>query len=469
MVSTLNTGAYAFVGKPTEWTSGDETPPTPNNSVKEYYDVFDLMLSMKSIDNTNVVHGIVKNVWGSGEIYDMYRHDYTTTNRATSGAQNLYDASWVVINQNNNVYGCLDNSGGAQSIVEPLSLTDEPFYTSDGYQWLRLYNLSSDNMTNTSTDSFIPVAPTPDNDIVDTVDGAIYTVSIDVPGANITTSPVGASNQIPYYFCNIVGDGVGAVARITVTLGAVTLIEVVRNGSGYTYGNLDFTNGRCYASLNDLDAEINGLNPEGDGTFRSTVIIPPAGGFGTDLIQELGGTRVMVFVSLASNESDFDTGITYRQVGLLENPLGTNSATTVSATYAVNVTTYELDTTEFVIGETISQTVTIDSVEYTARGILVNWDETNGVIGYVQDPDLHQDVNGIVYDFQGGEDIVGANSTKRVAPTTTSGLIGDQTFVDGYAPPEVTRYTGELLYLSNISPVLRTDTQTEKLTMVIRF
>ena len=469
LVSTLGTSTYAFVGKPTEWVGGDETPPIPNNSVKEYYDVFDLMLALKSIDGTNVVHGIVKNVWGSGEVYDMYRHDYDNVRRATSGAINLYDASWVTINQNNNVYACLDNNDGAQSIVEPLSLSDEPFYTSDGYQWLRLYNLSSDNINNTSTDSFIPVAPTADNDIVTTTDGALYTVSIDVPGDNITTSPVGASNQIPYYFCNIIGDGVGAVARITVTMGQVSKVEVVRNGSGYTYGTLDFVAGRSYASLNDLDAEINGLNPEGDGTFRSTVIIPPPGGFGTDLVQELGGTRVMVFVSIASNESDFDSNVTYRQIGILKDIGGSGGATSLSATYGAKVITYELDTTEFTIGETITQTVVVDGVERTAMGTLVNFHVSDGVICYIQDPDLHRDINGVVYPFQGFNDIVGVTSTKKVKPEDFTGTADDKQFIGGYAPPEFSKYTGELLYLSNISPVLRTDTQTEKLTMVIRF
>ena len=469
LVATLGTNSYAFVGKPTEWSTGDETPPTPNNSVKEYYDAFDLMMSLKSIDGTNVVHGIVKNVWGSGSVFDMYRHDYSPSNRATGGAQNLYDASWVVINQNNNIYACLDNNGGAQSIVEPLSLTDEPFYTSDGYQWLRLYNLSSGDISDTSTDSFIPVAPSGDSDIVETVDGALYTLSIDVPGANITTSPIGASNQLPYYFCNILGDGTGAVARVTVAQGSVTSIEVVRNGSGYTYGTLDFVSQRCYASLNDLDAEINGLNPEGDGTFRSTVIIPPVGGFGTDLVQELGATLVMVFVSLDSNETDFDSGVTYRQVGILNNIAGTNNATTLNALYAVSVTPYPLDSTVFVSGETIRQTIVIDEVEHTAIGMLVHWDSTNGILSYVQDPDLHKDTDGVVYAFQGGKDITGTTSTKKVTPTETTASIDNRQFTDGYSNPEFTQYTGELLYLSNISPVLRTETQTEKLTMVIRY
>ena len=82
---------------------------------------------------------------------------------------------------------------------------------------------------------------------------------------------------------------------MTITNGTITLIEVVRNGSGYSYGTLNFDSGSIYETLADLDAGINGLNPLGDGGLDTTVIISPAGGWGSDLVSQLGGTRVVVF------------------------------------------------------------------------------------------------------------------------------------------------------------------------------
>ena len=53
---------------------------------------------------------------------------------------------------------------------------------------------------------------------------------------------------------------------------------MLRYGAGYTQGTQGFTPGKVYANLPDLDAGINGLNPQGDGTLRTSVIISPPGG-----------------------------------------------------------------------------------------------------------------------------------------------------------------------------------------------
>ena len=43
------------------------------------------------------------------------------------------------------------------------------------------------------------------------------------------------------------------------------------------------------------------------------------------------------------------------------------------------------------------------------------------------------------------------------------------TFTDGYIVPEITKYSGELIYLTNISPILRRPTQNEKITLIISY
>ena len=144
----------------------------------------------------------------------------------------------------------------------------------------------------TGTNNFIPIT---DEKVVSTDEGAIYTVFIDSRGDDYTSMPRGVNNNIPYYYCNINGDGKDAVARVQVTGGKISEVRVVRHGEGYTYAKLDFAANYVYESLNDLDNEQNGIDPLGNGGFRTTVIINPPGGWGTDLIRELGGTRVGVF------------------------------------------------------------------------------------------------------------------------------------------------------------------------------
>lgn len=468
MVSQLgNTNCYVFVGRPIAWLTGDENPPIPTYSKAEYYQVFREMLSLKQIISTQVFHGIVKHQWISGEVFDAYSHLTTRATPTNSGATTFYDSNAVVINSNNNVYVCLSNSGAVQSTVEPQSIDDEPFYTADGYQWLRLFNLTNSNIEENSTASFIPVASGADNDVVSTVEGALYTANVNNPGNNYTTSPAGAPNQLPYYFCNILGDGSGAVARVSITEGSVTGIEVVRSGQGYTYASLDFVAGRVYASLTELDAAVNGLNPLGDGTFASTVIIPPAGGWGADLVEQLGATNVMVFSSLEGNDTDFDSGLTYRQIGILSGADNTLGQTTISSAYGINVThTGQL---HYQVGETIAQVVEDEAGnEYTAKGTVVSWDSTAGVLKYIQTLE-DMDSFKVIRSFSGTKAIVGQTSGKSSVPTGDTVTINDLDFVAGYSQPEFTHNTGEIIYLSNITPVLRSDTQTEKITMVIRY
>ena len=81
--------------------------------------------------------------WTSGAVYDIYRHDYSINNRSFSGASNLLNAGWIVINSANAVFACLGNNKNTASTVEPQNTGNEPFYTSDGYQWLFLYSLTA--------------------------------------------------------------------------------------------------------------------------------------------------------------------------------------------------------------------------------------------------------------------------------------------------------------------------------------
>ena len=476
--------AYVFIGKPTPW-SDENRPPLPINNLESFYNTYHEMLSLRRIQGNECFPMIRRITWKSGTVYDYYRHDYSSTNPAYSNATKLDDALYYVINSKNVVYVCLFNSNNVPSIVEPQNETFEPFFTSDGYQWLKLFSIKSRVLSDFSTLNYLPV--TTDGANIDTrprEGGEITTVVIDNRGDGYTISPGGTPNEVQSYYCKIVGDGEGAVASVRVTPPSVEnpevgqgigAVRIVRPGSGYSYATLDFVAGRVYASLSDLDAEVNGLDPRGDGTFRNTVIINPPNGWGYDIGRQLGSYVAGVFSTFKYNLSDFFPETTFRQIGILQNPETNNGipegADTLSGVYGVKVVEIE-GQPEFIIGEMIYQQRFNQQLNrtQTAKGMLVGWDEENKIIRYIQIPEQHVDDNdGTLYQFDSSTFIHGSQSKKVVEPIAYTGSLSGLVFVDGFADTEVKRYTGSMIYLSNISPVLRQETQTERISLLVQF
>ena len=477
--------AYMFIGGVTPWQNEDE-PPVPDNSIKEYYQVHNEMLSLKRINDLDVHYMLPHIKWISGTVYDMYRHDYTIDNRSNSGASNLYDSIYFVVSQNNYVYVCLNNATGKPSLVEPQNISDDPFVTSDGYQWMKLFKVSAEQQQFYSTTNLIPVT---DEDVNSKPVGAIYTAVVDAPGTRYTNNPNGPISDIPDYYCRVVGDGYGAVAKVKVRMESVDSIEIVRPGEGYTFGHVDFKAGSVYKGLAQLDSERNPLNPGGSGDFRSTVIISPPTGWGYEpddeleleennaearhrLALQLSSRTVGVFSNFKDPLMDAYPNLDFRQIGVLhkvKTKRGYENSTSLSAVHSIKVGQI-MKGTSFEIGELIEQPVAYsDTVGKTAVGKVVSWDADNNIIRYTLDKETLNE-RGNAIPLKGSERIVGRTSEFTVKPDLdfSDSLQGTQ-FTAGYATPEVSKYTGYLTYLTNISPIRRQPTQTERISLTITF
>ena len=115
-VSGLTTSVnsyYSFIGLPnasdiqSDW---DNSPPAPVDSFDEENECWESIIALKKINASDVRLVIPKITWRSGNTYDMYRSDYSTSNTApVSGATNLYGAQYYVMNSDYRVYICLQN------------------------------------------------------------------------------------------------------------------------------------------------------------------------------------------------------------------------------------------------------------------------------------------------------------------------------------------------------------------------
>ena len=439
---------YTFIGKSSPFTTAtsggsDTSPPIPVDSVgeTEYY-AWDSMIGAKKLTVSDVHRVIPRRNWSNSTVFDMYRHDISSSNTSTSGASSLYDSSFYFMTTDFNVYKVLDNNGGtAYSGVEPTSTATAPF-SLGGYLLQYMYTITSSDAQKFVTTDFIPVQ-TDSTVSAAATDGAIDNIVITAGGSSYSSTPT----------VTITGDGSGATASATVAGNAVTGITITDNGSGYTFATVTISGG-------------------GGTGATAEAIISPKGGHGFDAVAELGGHFVMTATTLTAGESDdFTTANDFRQIGLVVNPTNFGTATIASAstarqTFAV---VFPSGTGDFVIDEEINQAST------NAVGKVVEWDSTSRILFYQQErfSDFGTHTDGSAPAFSGANAITGQTSgTTRTPDTTASSVTFGSTTItltSGYANPELQPDSGNIIYLEQRRPISRNTDQSEDIRLIIEF
>ena len=189
---------YLFIGRAHSWASDvdvqgntiaegtDASPPTPNDDVTSEFYNWDDMLGAKLIASTDVSRVIPRRNWTTGTTYDMYEHNIGSGNAAASGATNLFDSTYVVMNGAFAVYKVIENDGATASTVEPTSTSNSIFATSDGYRWKYMYSLTSAETLNFMSTDFIH-ASTDSTVSAAAVSGALDTALVVAGGSSYST------------------------------------------------------------------------------------------------------------------------------------------------------------------------------------------------------------------------------------------------------------------------------------------
>jgi len=469
---------YLFLGKATAFSStttggSDSSPPTPSTGPEDEFRAWNSMLGAKLISSSDVKRSIPRRNWANGTVYDMYRHDYSSSNTSTSGSSDLFDSTFYFMTSDYRVYKVLDNNAGAAfSGSEPTSESTSPV-ASGGYVIKYMYTISTSDFAKFGTTDFIPVA-TDSTVSAAATDGKIESLVI-TAGSGYTDGT---------YYAAVYGDGTnqgtssGAIVRITVSSGAIvsfgltagTDTTIHSGGAAYTFGYVNLGDDYIFS-----DSSLSSSASLGSGSGGAIeVIISPKNGHGNDAVGELGGHYVMTATTLTQGEGDdFTTANDFRSVGIVVDPTNFGTSTVATATTRRQTYIVKLDTSSgtFEADEVITQTST------GAVGKVVEWDSSLSLLYYQQEEFKNFGTNsttGGYVAFSGTNEITGGSSsatgtTAGTTETVTLANANTVTLTSGYANPELAADSGNIIYLENRKPIQRASDQTEDIKVIIEF
>ena len=412
-ISDTNNSYYLFVARAQAWTPSDTSVPTPQDRLSDEYDAWSNTIALKRIASSQVSHCAPRYNWVSGTTYS----EYDDQDSALSTKQ------YYVVTDELNVYKCIQAGAGA-SVVKPTGTATTISNTpgADGYRWKFMFTIAGNDVNKFLTNSFVPVKKLASDDgsiqwnvQAASVDGAIHRIKVTNGGSGYASAPS----------VNISGDGTGATATAVISGGVVTAINMTTVGSGYS---------RVIVTL-------SGGTPSVAATARA--VVSPQGGHGSNPITELGGFYVMTQVLLegADGSGDFIIDNDYRQLGIVRNPydFGTTNVATSTTKSALSIVNHGSTT-----GGSFAKDAEIVGGTSGARAFVAS--TGTGLVKVYQN-----DTTGYIA-FQNGEVITqGAVSASVVSVTD----------------PEIEKYSGEVVYIENRSPVNRASNQTEDVRLVI--
>ena len=490
----------------------EDTPPTPLDNQIEKFSVYDEIIAAKRITDQFARAVITRYDWNllaTEPRFDMYKPDYSATTtgqvgkQATTGASSLGASKFYVINSNYEVFKCIYNGQfpgqvDPNPVYEPKTTPSAGQGTYDagsglftesadavvantagsGYIWKYMYTIPTDDVLRFLSTNFMPINLAGEATRAATeaaaVDGAIDVVLVEDLGSGL---PNGT------HYAPVLGDGqvsgTESVVKIVVTAGAIESTEVVVNGAGYTYASIALDDGATVGGIKyGLYAEqaLTTARTGVGGTGALEVVLPPQGGHGADFELELNAKRVMTNIRLtyAEGSGDFPVDNDFRRIGIIKDPFNWTTTDfavldTLNGLYAAKITGARAD---YVSDETITLALAGGG---TAKGTVVSWtldagSTTDGVLKYIQSPDLHAD-QGVVRAFDDSANIVGAASLASGAVNTgvTATTLLCISFTNGFGFPEIEQNSGDIIYVENRRLITRAADQIEDIKLVIEF
>ena len=511
---------YTFLGHPDPTNLTDQIgygdaswgvePPNPIDNFDQENRYYDSMLFLKQITSSDVRRVIPRINWQSGTIYEMYRNNYSATNRTSQTSNSsLYGSNYYIVTSEFKVYLCINNGSspttpnGTTSKVEPTHTSttvpeQDTTGNTDDYQWKYLYTIAPADIVKFVTSSYIPL-PEKWGDVTNatikdaSVEGKLESIIIKRAG---TAEVAGGTSGEKTITVPIIGDGSDGKAIVTVNEGVVTRVKLAdTNSKNYTYATVRFDSG------SPLDGQTLTVGSGADEP-QFEVVIPPKGGHGADIYRELGGFRVMVYSKFDNNindKADYIVGNDFSRVGIVKDPLEFGGTSVLNKRTATSLGALKLKVPS-------GSSTVLSNVVYpkntkitqysndstigigTAIGYVASWDSNTGVLRYYQPVGFStqsvygyelRNFVGVVTAITGATHIIPGQSVDNLEVDTTFSAeaitVGQRSeslghaFVNGVANSEVKKFSGEIIYIDNRAPVTRTASQNAEEKIVIEF
>jgi hypothetical protein len=505
--SEQDSNLYLFVGKslPFIGQNADITPPAPVDTLEQERRIWDEMVGMKKILDSTTSLVVPRVDWELNEIYDIFDDKDIDLHN---------NRKFYVLTSNYDVFICLENNNNSASTVMPTKASNsaeviKPVELQDGYVWKYVTTIRPSDAVNFLTDSWIPVRTLLEDNGSDQwivqEDAKLNTSSVlsvkienggsgyfslnkdssrtltRVSDTTVSFSDVAGSSSINQNYTLYVHTSNSQVELYDIISKSISNNIVTLTISGTLSNNVSgsqfeilpkividsnvsdiqlkpkVSNGILTkvsvisASKNVKFANVSVLG----GTTQSVcrVIISPIKGIGSDIEKDLGAYFVLLNAKLKFDEGDgdFPTTNDYRQIGLIQNVI--NSESTLASDLTLNPTNSLLLPlgSSLILDQKIQQG-DVEAILIELKDIIHNGQSYTRA-SYIQTPETGYG------QFDTTDNSISQTINQQ---TTTINIVGK---IDS----EVKKLEGEIIYIENRRPILRAENQVEDIKTIIEF
>jgi hypothetical protein len=486
-----NTG-YVFIGKPLEWANTSNIDSI-SCTVQDEKSIWNEMIAAKLINYSDLEIVSPRLNWTANKVYQQYDDIALLSDLVVADIDKNQEAMYVY-NSEGNVYKCLSNNLSANSTIEPTGTYTSAngfIKTPDSYVWKYLYNIKASNKFLTL--DYIPVPSA--------IDMSTTSTDYDMNESSLVD-------------------------------GSVNLIIVTHGGSGYVHTTITtpFSSGQSYLSVPNTINMIENMEVSGTGIINGTYITnvssfenkiylsypTTSSGNTFDILTRISidgdGKDLSASAVLSGNTLQkiliISDGSNYSKVNVSIYGTATSNVANARAVLSVKnghgyVPSIELLSSNVMIvkriGDVDSTEGGILSTDYAFRqyGLLVNphiygefedvvYTSANSVISQTLDVTVATGSNytQFEYVYQGSQSspyftgYVLSQTSTVVKLINTYGTIDVGSVLKGsvisrpvvsYKTPEFQPYTGDILYVDNVSAISRSDGQAEEIKFIIKF